>query len=246
MRGDRVRLGKRKSLLLTENRVAFLQTIQSIEEMSEKSGKKSGGCLKTFFILSVIVILVGMGGFFYLSNKGMDLTKEAFLSLFEGFKPKQVINTFTEWRDLQVESNDGNILEVATATATEEFSRETNFEMFGKILPISTFSKIDVPATYRYHIDLTGDWNMEANGNRLIVTPPPLQPSLPVAYDSGKMKKNQSGRLVKISRHIEHGRVGKVDHLEPRGTGPGSPDDPQGGNRSQELDRQVPPILVDE
>ena len=156
--------------------------------MSEKSEKKSGGCLKGFFWLFVIVILMGTGGYFYLSKK-MDLTKEAIFALFEGFKPKQVINTFSEWRDLQIEGNEGNILEVATATSTEEFSRETNFEMFGKILPISTLSKIDVPATYRYHIDLTGEWVMEADQNRLIVTPPPLQPSLPIAYDSAKMKK---------------------------------------------------------
>ena len=107
---------------------------------------------------------------------------------------------------LSYEIPGGNILEVATAEATEEFTRKTNVEWFGAIMPLgTTVSEITVPATYRFHIDLNGDWFVESDGSRLMVIAPKLKPSLPVAFDSGKMrKKTKSG----------WGRWDKHDNLE--------------------------------
>ena len=161
--------------------------------MSAKE-KKRGGCLKGIFWLLVICIVSGLIGFLYLTNQGADLTRDAITSFLNGFRPKQVVNTFNQWRDLQVQGNEGNILEVATATTTEKFTRESSFEMFGKPIPgMTTVSEITIPATYRYHIDLKGDWIIQEDGHRLHVVAPPVQPSLPVAFDSAMMEKNNPG-----------------------------------------------------
>ncbi|MDF1754777.1 MAG: hypothetical protein P1U89_18470 [Verrucomicrobiales bacterium] len=159
--------------------------------MSEQEEKKSsGGALKYFFWLMVIGIIAVAGCFLFVTNKGMNMTKETVVRVFRGFKPTKVISGFNEWRDLQVTSNEGNILEVATGEQTVELSRESSIEMFGKTVPgITASSKIVVPATFRYHIDLKGTWNLIEDGNRLHVVAPPLQPSLPIAFDTEKMER---------------------------------------------------------
>lgn len=158
------------------------------EEPSEP--KKSGGVIKYFFWLIVIMILAIAGCFLYVTDKGMSLTKETIIQLVSGFKPKRVINGFHEWAELQVKGTDGNILEVATGEQKVELSRQSSVEMFGKTVPLVTASsQINVPATFRYHIDLLGQWDMIEKDNRLYVIAPPLKPSLPVAFDSTKMEK---------------------------------------------------------
>lgn len=115
--------------------------------------------------------------------------------LAEVFKPEEVVNTFTTWQEAKTSGNAGNILEVATSVATETFTRQSHVELFGKKMPLgTTVSEISVPATYRYHIDLRGDWQMTISGQRLVVQAPSIRPSLPIAFDSaGIRKKSQAG-----------------------------------------------------
>ncbi len=150
------------------------------------------------FWMFVILIASGMAVFFsfiWLAKHGIDSGKKAAVEIAKGFKPEEVVATFTEWHELEMKGTEGNILEVATATATEKFTRRSNLEMFGTTLPLgTTVSEISVPATYRYHIDLLGEWFLTSDGHRLMVIAPELKPSLPVAFDTGKMqKKSQAG-----------------------------------------------------
>ena len=126
-------------------------------------------------------------------DKVIDTAKGAAVELVKLFRPEEVINTFHEWRELTVKSGTGSHLEVATAEASERFTRTTNFEVFGKKLPMSTsVSEITVPATYRFHIDLNEDWNLTSDGKRLIVRAPRVRPTLPVAFDTGRVEKKTS------------------------------------------------------
>ena len=120
---------------------------------------------------------------------------DAIKDLAKVFSPGEVVETFTTWQEAKATGNAGNILEVATAVATETFSRQSHVELFGKKMPLgTTISEISVPATYRYHIDLRGDWQMTVSGQRLVVLAPSIQPSLPVAFDSaGMRKRSQAG-----------------------------------------------------
>ena len=148
-----------------------------------------------------LVIFFGVAGlivffsFIWLGKQGMESAKDAVVEIVKEFNPDEVVETFDEWRELEATATDGNILEIATATATEKFTRQTNLEMFGKTLPLgTTVSELQVPATYRYHIDLNGEWFVTADGDRLLVLAPPVVPSLPVAFDTGKMqKKSKAG-----------------------------------------------------
>lgn len=150
------------------------------------------------FYLFLVLIFAGLCVFFsfvWLGNRAINATKEATVEIIERFKPELVVSTFEQWREAKAEGNDGNILEVAVSRAEETFSRKTSLAMFGKTLPLgTTVSEITVPAVYRYHIDLDGEWFLASDGGRLLVLAPPLQPSLPVAFDTaGVRKKTDSG-----------------------------------------------------
>lgn len=131
-------------------------------------------------------------------DKVIDTAKGAAVELVKLFQPQEVIKTFHEWRELTVASGTGSHLEIATAEASERFARTTNFEVFGKKLPMSTsVSEITVPATYRFHIDLNDEWNLTSDGKRLIVRAPRVRPTLPVAFDTGRVEKKTSSGWVR-------------------------------------------------
>lgn len=152
---------------------------------------------KVFWLFVVLIVagLVVFLSFVWLGKKGIDSAKEAAVEIAAGFKPEEVVETFEEWREMRATATDGNILEVATATASEKFTRRTHVEMFGRTLPLgTTASEITVPATYRYHIDLDDDWFVTSDGPRVLVLSPRIRPSLPVAFDTaGMRKKTKSG-----------------------------------------------------
>ncbi|MCB1061961.1 MAG: DUF4230 domain-containing protein [Verrucomicrobiae bacterium] len=154
------------------------------------------------FVVLVIAGLIVFGGFVWIAGrtfdsveKGMESTKDTFVGIAAAFRPETISETFSEFTELTAKGNEGNILEVVTAEATEEFTRKTNVVWFDREVPLgTTVSEISVPATYRYHIDLSGDWSLSAYDGRVTVVAPSLQPSLPVAFDSGRMrKKTKSG-----------------------------------------------------
>ena len=133
--------------------------------------------------------------FIWLGKQGIDSAREAVVEIAKEFNPDKVVETFDEWRELEAIATEGNILEIATATATEKFTRQSNIEMFGATLPLgTTISEIQVTATYRYQIKISGEWSLSADGNRLLVVAPPVIPSLPVAFDTGTVqKKSKAG-----------------------------------------------------
>jgi len=171
----------------------------------EKVESKGGNPWGKVFWMVVILIVAGLSVFFafvWLGKHGIDSTKGAFVEIVTAFKADEVVETFTEWRELQIEGNEGNILEVGTATSTERFTRETSLEMFGKKLPLgTTASEISVPATYRFHIDLNDEWFVTSDGDRLLVIAPKVRPSLPVAFDTGRMEKKTSSGWARWDKH---------------------------------------------
>ncbi len=172
-----------------------------MSDSDSKSAKGGGGCFFKSLVVLVLALLIGWFGFIWLSNQGLNLTKEAV----QVFRPKMIVKSFAEWRELLVEGNEGNILEVATATATEDFSREATVTIMSRPI-VSKTSSISVPATYRFHIDLTGNWQVVEDGSRIIITAPELRPSLPVAFDTARMEKRTEegwGRYIPTSTMAE-------------------------------------------
>lgn len=112
--------------------------------------------------------------------------------------------------------NEGGILEVATATTTETFNRKSELSLFNHNLPLgTTVSEIQLPATYRYHIDLNAPWQLSARQNKCVVIAPELKASLPVAFDTGKMKTKTASGWARWDKHenlkaLEHNLTDKL------------------------------------
>lgn len=86
----------------------------------------------------------------------------------------------------------GGLLEVSKITTDERFDSTTNHTILG--VPMGkTVAQVRVPTVYRYHIPLAKEWNISLSGNTLIVVAPPVQPTLPVAIDTGKLESFSSG-----------------------------------------------------
>jgi len=155
----------------------------------------------TFFwiVLTLVVagLIVLLAPLWFLKKTG-EKAGDAVIEVAKIFRPMEIVTTFNEWRELNATATDGNILEIATAESTERFSRTSNVAMFGRVLPgTTTVSEITVPATYRFHIDLKEEWNLVADGKRLLVTAPAVRPSLPVAFDTGGVQKKTQSGLVR-------------------------------------------------
>lgn len=157
--------------------------------------RRGPGTLFWIFLTLVIAGLIFFLAPIWLASRAVDSAGETAREVAKIFRPAEIVTTFNEWRELNATATDGNILEVATAESPERFSRTSNVAMFGRVLPgTTTVSEITVPATYRFHIDLNDEWNLVADGKRLLVVAPAVRPSLPVAFDTGGMqKKTQSG-----------------------------------------------------
>ena len=86
----------------------------------------------------------------------------------------------------------GGLLEVSTISAEERFDSSTNHSVVG--VPLGqTVAQVRVSTVYRYHIPLAKQWNVRFSGNTVIVLVPPVQPTLPVAIDTGKLESFASG-----------------------------------------------------
>lgn len=157
--------------------------------------RRGPGTLFWIFLTLVLAGLVVCLASFWLIRKTAEAAGDTVSEVAKVFRPNEIVTTFNEWHELQAEATDGNILEVATAESTERFSRTSNVAMFGRVLPgTTTVSEITVPTIYRFHINLNDDWNLLADGKRLLVVAPSVRPSLPVAFDTaGMRKKTRSG-----------------------------------------------------
>ena len=82
----------------------------------------------------------------------------------------------------------GGRLEVAELRQLESFEVSRDHDVLG--VPMgSTYSRVRVPAHYRYHVELAPEWRVRVlpdGGVRVIA--PRVQPSLPVAIDTAQLQ----------------------------------------------------------
>jgi hypothetical protein len=70
----------------------------------------------------------------------------------------------------------------------ERFKRTDTREFWG--IPLgTTVSVIQVPVTYRYHIELAKEWPVFIDGKTAVVRAGEVKPSLPAAVDTSRMEK---------------------------------------------------------
>jgi hypothetical protein len=82
----------------------------------------------------------------------------------------------------------GGRLEVATVTVTEAFKLANPKELLGFNLG-TTVSQVQVPAIYRYFIEMAKEWPITLDGKSVIVQAGEIRTQLPVAFDTRTIEK---------------------------------------------------------
>lgn len=80
-------------------------------------------------------------------------------------------------------------LEVAVCESDQTFEKsDARTTAWGLFYTGTTYSKIKVPATFRYHVDLADEWKIEVKDKCCVVHAPTLRPTVPVAFDTARME----------------------------------------------------------
>lgn len=117
----------------------------------------------------------------------LSLALNVFFTYRTWFAPPVSTQTSSTTGAAVVMRTPGGLLEVSTITTEERFDSSVDHNVLG--VPLGkTVAQVRVPAVYRYHIPLAKEWNIRVSGNALIVVAPPVQPTLPVAIDTGKLE----------------------------------------------------------
>ena len=147
-------------------------------------------------IIALTVIILALIGAWLLTAPAREARAVA-----EKFRTGHITTTFIE--DIPVvTSTHGDILELATLTSTETFGREESTTLAWGYLPTSTTTaEIRVPATYRYHLRLSGNWHLATRGNVCVVLAPPIEPSLPPAIDTARMEKRAASGWASFDKN---------------------------------------------
>lgn len=120
----------------------------------------------------------------------------------EKLRPELTTQTFVTWQGMNHVKAEGGKLEVASAEETVTLQNRDIVTIFGKEIPgTGSISEIRAPATYHYHIDINGTWDIQTDGRRVVVRAPRIAPTLPIAFDTARLeKKTDKGWLVWTSR----------------------------------------------
>ncbi len=170
---------------------------ESKTNSSPKLLSKRNSCL----IAAVVALIAVAAVIAFTVFKTLDTVEKIVSGFQEPFLESNIQETFQSTA-FKSKGNQGGILEVATATTTETFKRKSEFSLFDHTLPLgATVSEIQVPATYRYHIDLKSSWQISAQQNKCVVIAPELLPSLPVAFDTGEMKSKTANGWARWDKH---------------------------------------------
>lgn len=108
------------------------------------------------------------------------------------FKTGQITETFNAEIPVFQSAGVGR-LEIGTVDSTETFEKIDQKKIFWDLISRGeTIAEIKVPVTYRYHIDLAGEWIVSVKDDVCVVKAPPIQASLPVAIHTDKLEKKVS------------------------------------------------------
>ncbi|MDP2829486.1 MAG: hypothetical protein Q8O37_12870 [Sulfuricellaceae bacterium] len=94
----------------------------------------------------------------------------------------------------------GGLLEIATVTAHERFTRSDYREFLGIDLG-TTISQIQVTVIYRYHIEMEKEWPMSIQGKTCVIRAGPVKPTLPVAFDTTTMRKYAANGWARFNKN---------------------------------------------
>lgn len=114
--------------------------------------------------------------------------------------PGDVVSGLGE--EILVMRTPGGLLEVSTIHANEHFDQTFTYSLLGIEIG-RTVPHIQVPAVYRYHIELAPEWPVRRLDRVFTVVAPAVKPSLPVAVDLAHMQKDVGGSWVLVALNAD-------------------------------------------
>lgn len=148
---------------------------------------------KVIFIALVIAASLGAGAYF---SGNMKLgTKEPV--------------TIVAQDEQVVMRTKGGLLEVSMISAIETLEQATNYSA-GWISLGKATTRIRVPATFRYHVELAPEWRFMRRDKTFVVIAPAVKPSLPVAIDTSKLEGDSYGKWAILSGATEISELQKT------------------------------------
>lgn len=130
--------------------------------------------------------LLGFG-----SNQA-DKIKESISQAAETFATEQISQTFLSQLPNRI-SQGGDKLEVASYQSVESFRSESQKRIAWDFIDLgTTVMEVRAPVTYRYHVLLSDEWNLEIHNNICFVTAPKIRATLPPAIHTDGMEKYSS------------------------------------------------------
>ena len=178
----------------------------SLQNPSEPTSRR---VFRPFFALLLCTLLAGSAWYFLPAKPhrgpgGTDLTEEWHRKL------------------PTIARTPGGLLELATMTAPEDFTSGETTYCLGIYLG-TTKAAMQVGAVFRYHVPLNSpEWSVSVRGPLCLVTAPDVAPSLPVCFDSAKVRtsaENGWARWNKVER-LEDLRASVTAELGKRASDP--------------------------
>ncbi len=157
--------------------------------------RRASGCWRGLVILFLSVFLIG-GVVLW---KFADLAKGSLTWLSDlpaRMTSQQITESFRQ-SITEIVSTKGDVLEVATMQTDETITKYDMKTLFNDTVYLgTTVSEIRTPVVYRYHIQLSDEWQLRVEEGQCIVQAPALRPSLPPAIRTeGLEKKSEAGWL---------------------------------------------------
>ncbi len=150
--------------------------------------KKKGRGMGCFAMLALCTLILTAGGVavYYLTANSIWKFGAGLARISENFLNENITQTFIA---AHMDAESSSSLETAKAEVRETFTDFRNWRFFDwNIFGTGINTKLSVPATYRYHVDLNGAWDLAQVGSTCVVVAPQVQPTLPVAFDSAGME----------------------------------------------------------
>lgn len=149
--------------------------------------KRGMGCFGMIAVCTLI-LMIGAVSVYYLTAQGIWKLGQGLVNISENFLNENITQTFIA---AHMDAKSSNKLETATAEVRETFTDTRNWKVFDmNVAGSSIDTTLNVNATYRYHVTLDGCWELSQVGSTCVVVAPPVTPTLPVAFDSGKQEWN--------------------------------------------------------
>lgn len=94
----------------------------------------------------------------------------------------------------------GGLLEISRIKSYERFSR-SDTRSIGPISLGTTESMIEVPALFRYHIEMAREWPVTCTPKACIVRAGPVKPTLPAGIYTSELKTRTSSGWARFNKH---------------------------------------------